>query len=191
MRNLAGVVLAAGSSSRFGQDKRMVPLPDGQWLGMQAVRTMLQVLPRVIAVVRPGDDTYSSAARELGSLIVECESASLGLGHSIACGVDAASDADGWIIALADMPYIRTASYELVVNTMSGGADLAAPVYRGTRGHPAGFSSRFRDELLVLRGDRGARDLLRHHRDLLVALDVDDPGVVDDIDFPEDLRITS
>jgi molybdenum cofactor cytidylyltransferase len=71
---------------------------------------------------------------------------------------------------------------------LSDGAAIAAPAYRGERGHPVGFARRFFEELSALRGDAGAREILRKHPDSIALYDVDDRGVLRDIDEPSDLR---
>ena len=86
------------------------------------------------------------------------------------------------------MPRIRPETVRAVARALAGGAALAAPRYRGERGHPVGFSSRFRDELLALDDDSGARGIVARHRDELVLLDCDDAGIVLDVDVPEDLE---
>ena len=70
---------------------------------------------------------------------------------------------------------------------MTTGAAIAAPSYHGARGHPVGLSSQFRGQLEALRGDEGARAILRLNPDLVTLIDVDDPGVCRDIDTPADL----
>jgi molybdenum cofactor cytidylyltransferase len=88
------------------------------------------------------------------------------------------------------MPYGRPDTIARVLAAVANGALLAAPVYRGQRGHPVGFGAGFRDALLALRGDEGARQILRDHPDALTLIDCDDAGVVQDIDRLDDLRQT-
>jgi molybdenum cofactor cytidylyltransferase len=90
-------------------------------------------------------------------------------------------------VALADMPFIQPASHRAVVAALRAGASLAAPQCQGRRGHPVGFDRRWRDPLSVLQGDQGGRDILSAHREQLVLCPVDDPGVLLDIDRPQDL----
>src|SRR3989442_312708 len=111
-----------------------------------------------------------------------------GMGTSLAAGVRATSDADGWIVALADMPFIRPETIRIVAKALRDGAAIAAPSFRGERGHPVGFARRFLEELSSLRGDDGARQLLNQHPESLTLHEVDDPGVVRDIDKPSDLE---
>ena len=85
------------------------------------------------------------------------------------------------------MPRIRPATIRQIAAVLAGGAHIVAPAYRGTRGLPVGFSGAFREALAALSGDTGARDILRAERSRVTLLDCDDPGVLADIDTPEDL----
>ena len=81
----------------------------------------------------------------------------------------ASRDARGWLVALADMPCIRVATLQAVAELIGGGAALAAPSYAGRRGHPVGFAARWRDALLALEGDEGARAILTGDANIVVA----------------------
>ncbi len=80
------------------------------------------------------------------------------------------------------MPLIQAATIELVVNRLCNGAAIVAPVYHGRRGHPVGFSERFFSRLTHLQTDQGARDLLEQHADILDLVEVDDRGILMDLD---------
>jgi molybdenum cofactor cytidylyltransferase len=94
----------------------------------------------------------------------------------------------GCLVALADMPAVRPSTIAQLVAALAGGASLVAPEYRGTRGHPVGFSQEWFDFLSRLRGDEGARHLLAVHRERLQRISVDDPGILADVDRPADLE---
>ncbi|HYD97558.1 MAG TPA: nucleotidyltransferase family protein [Noviherbaspirillum sp.] len=111
-----------------------------------------------------------------------------GLGSTIACGVKATPEADGWLVALGDMPFIRADTILRVARRLEDGAALVFPAYKGKRGHPVGFSRRFYRDLLALDGDAGARRILDAHPDACIATDVDDAGVLRDVDLPSDLH---
>ena len=85
------------------------------------------------------------------------------------------------------MPAIRAETIARVAEALRGGARIAAPVYRGERGHPVGFAAACYEELSGLTGDTGARSVMHAHRDALVLLQCDDAGVVYDIDRKADL----
>lgn len=183
---IAGVLLAAGRGERFGGNKLLARLPDGTAMGVAAARHLISALPHSVAVLRPDDETLKRLLTAEGLRIVINPNADDGMGTSLACGV-AASEADGWVIALADMPAIRPATIQAVAEALAAGAPLAAPVYRGQRGHPIGFARRFRAALAALDGDRGGRDILAQHANELRLIEVDDPGVLVDIDHAADI----
>jgi molybdenum cofactor cytidylyltransferase len=184
--HIAGVLLAAGSGTRFGGHKLLAPWRDGTAVAVAAARNLIDALPDSVAVLRPGDEILASLLAAEGLRIVVNPNADGGMGTSLACGV-AAAEADGWVIALADMPAIRPATIQAVAEALAAGAALAAPDYHGQRGHPIGFTRRFRVALAALDGDRGGRDILAQHANELRLIEVDDAGVLVDIDRAADI----
>ncbi len=184
---ITGVLLAAGRSERFGGDKLSARLPDGRTVAEAAAEAMVASLPRVLAVTRQDDESLAATLEAAGCHVVVCDRADEGMGASLACGVAASRAATGWVIALADMPAIRTATIAAIAATLAGGASLAAPTYHGSRGHPVGFAGRFGPELAALGGDEGARGVLAGHQAELECVAVEDPGILYDIDTPGDL----
>jgi molybdenum cofactor cytidylyltransferase len=182
-----GLLLAAGSASRFGSDKLQHPLPHGVAIAVQAARHLKSAVPRVVAVVRPGSEPTARALAAEGCEVVVCDKAVEGMGASLACAARAAGAADGYLVALADMPFVRPSTIAAVRDALAGGALLAAPYWRARRGHPVGFTGSFRAELEALSGDEGAKRLLDGHAARLVKVPVGDPGAIRDIDKPSDL----
>ncbi len=185
--NICGILLAAGASKRFGSDKLMHPLARGVPVAVAALANLRSAIPHVIAVVRPGGAALENLLRESGAKVILCANADEGMGASLAAAVSASGDVAGWVIALADMPYIRPETIEKIAASLAAGAAIAAPAYRGERGHPVGMSARFRAQLEALHGDEGARALLKQNAGLIELIEVDDPGVCRDIDTPDDL----
>ncbi|MBL8385952.1 MAG: nucleotidyltransferase family protein [Burkholderiales bacterium] len=181
-----GILLAAGASRRFGANKLLHTI-DGMPIACRAGASLAAALPGALAVTRSGSPLAPMLA-DLGLTVVACPRADDGMGASLACAVAAAGDAAGWVVALADMPFILPASHARVARALAAGADLVAAAHRGVRGHPVGIGARFRDALLALEGDAGARHIVREHAALLRLVECDDPGVLRDIDTPADLR---
>jgi len=182
---VVGILLAAGSATRFGGDKLLATLPDGMPICVAALAHFAVAVDAVVAVVRPGDDRLAAVLAAGGAQVTACPRAAEGMGASLAWGVRAAPLAAGWLIALADMPWIEPATICRVVEALRGGTPLAAPGWRGERGHPVGLAATFYGELAALSGDEGAKAILARHRVSLIA--TEDPGVVRDIDTPADL----
>ena len=189
MRGITGILLAAGSSRRFGSNKLHALLPNGTPLVLAAVRRLHRVLDTVIVVVHPRDETVPALLLAESVQVVVCQNTDAGMGASLAAGVAASDAARGWLIALADMPAIQVSTLQRVAQALDDGAVLVAPFHSGRRGHPVGLHSRFRDELLALSDDAGARSILARHVAVLTRLDVDDAGVLFDVDTPGDLEL--
>lgn len=185
--NIVGLLLAAGAATRFGSDKLQHALPHGVAIAVQAARHLRSEVPRVVIVVRPGSDALIASLAAEKCEIVVCENAAEGMGASLACAARAAGRADGYLVALGDMPFVRPSSIAAVRAAIAGGAPLAAPYFRARRGHPAGIAGDFFDSLVTLRGDEGARQLLAANESRLRKVPVGDPGVIRDIDTPGDL----
>jgi molybdenum cofactor cytidylyltransferase len=179
------ILLAAGHARRFGADKLLQPL-DGQPLACVSATRLQQVLPTV-AVVRPAQHALIERFAALGVPCVISPTSEDGMGASIAAGIAARADAKGWLIALADMPFIQPATIAGVLAALRAGATIAAPHCQGRRGHPVGFAATCGDALRNLRGDAGARELLRQQAANITPVACDDPGIFADIDTPDDL----
>ena len=185
--NIVGLLLAAGSATRFGSDKLSHPLPHGVAIAVQAARQLKCEVPQVFAVVKPGTEPLALQLKSEGCEIVVCENAAEGMGASLACAVRAAGRADGYLVALADMPFLRRTTIAAVRDALSGGAPVVAPYFRARRGHPVGISGAMFEQLLLLKGDEGAKSVLMQNQERLVKIPVGDPGVIRDIDTPDDL----
>jgi len=184
---LVGILLAAGASTRFGGDKLLHPLADGTPMAVRAATTLREVLPESIAVIRPGRSDLRRALAATGLNLIENSNAETGIGGSIAAGVAATADADGWLIHLADMPFVRASTIRQVGRALEQGAGIARPVRDSRPGHPVGFAGAFGAALCRVDGCEGAAVVLRDHPEDVIALITDDSGSVRDIDRREDL----
>ena len=106
------------------------------------------------------------------------------MGYSISVGVNARPNASGWLVLPGDMPLVQPATLQAVARQLAHHA-VAYAQYKGRRGHPVGFSSELYSELVTLSGDEGARRLIARYP--AHGLEVDDPGVLVDVDTLADL----
>ncbi|OAJ71840.1 hypothetical protein A7976_10305 [Methylobacillus sp. MM3] len=198
MKAIAGIVLAAGASRRFGSDKLLHPIKAGDGVMPLLARSLLpwlDVFSRQLTVVvrADSDELRRQVEQALGlekAAAIHwrvCPDSGLGMSASLAAGVADNRDADGWVIGLADMPRMPTTAIAAVRDAVASGALLAAPYCDEQRGHPVGFAASYRNALLTLQGDTGARDVLKRDAGLLHRIDTTDRGVLTDIDRPEDL----
>lgn len=185
------VVLAAGRGSRFAGDAHKLeqPFGDSTVLGSTLQHVIASHLPVVVVCT---DEIAALARRTVASRDIVLAPAvgnalglPAGMGHSIATGVAARPHAGGWLVLPGDMPLVQPESL-LAVAAALAKHPLAFAQHRGKRGHPVAFSPEFYSELIALDGDDGARRLLA--RFPAFGVEVDDAGVLQDVDTADDLR---
>jgi molybdenum cofactor cytidylyltransferase len=184
---ITGILLAAGSSRRFGANKLLHQLPDGDAMAVTSARNLLGPLDEVIAVIRPEDQELKEALSLPGIQVVESPRADEGMSTSIAAGIQVSIDAEGWVVALADMPWVEPETIKLLVDALQQGASIVVPECEGQRGNPVGFAAKWKDVLCSLSGDKGARELIKSHASDVVHVEVKDSGVLRDVDVLEDV----
>jgi molybdenum cofactor cytidylyltransferase len=185
---ITGILLAAGSGSRFGGGKLIHALPDGTPIGVASLRNLRRAVGQTLAVVRDGDDALRKLLEAEGTAVRICPDAERGMARSLVCGVEASRDADGWVIALGDMPFVLPQTINAIVERVTQSGHIAIPAYRGQRGHPVAFGRRYRDEILKLDGDEGARSILGRHPGDVEIVECNDRGILRDIDTKADLE---
>lgn len=185
MSKPVAILLAAGQSSRFGSNKLLHPIDNTPMILLSAQK-LVSVIADSVVVINEALTGLKTQLEQSGLHVVLNDQAEQGMGSSIACGVRASESlyphAGGWLIMLADMPYIETATIEKLQRQLEQGANLVAPIYRQQRGHPVGFSQTYKNELLALNKDVGARDILEKNHEELELVKVNDRGVLIDID---------
>jgi len=189
MKRVAAVVTAAGFSRRYGAASKLHALLDGEPLLAHVLRGLSRVPLAMRLVVIARDDAATSAlVTAAGCAHSVNPDPAAGLGASIATGIRALPDGlDGAFVVLGDMPFATADSHGALLAAFEAlPADaIVAPVCGGRRGRPVLFGAAHFPALSVLTGDTGARALLREAQ--VVEVNVADPGVLTDIDTPEEL----
>jgi molybdenum cofactor cytidylyltransferase len=186
---VAALMLAAGYSRRFGADKRRATLADGRSLLTASLALPCAALDEVWLVLRP-DETPAGLDLPAGVRIVQDPATTRGMGHSLAAGARrllAESTAQAVAIFLADMPQIRRDSLDALL-AQADAERILLPSYRGSRGHPVLFGRSFWPQLAALSGDTGAKSVIQQNPGAVRIVELDDPGLVLDIDTSEDWR---
>lgn len=183
---IVGILLAAGAGSRFGGGKLLARLADDRGVAETACARLLPAVDRVVAVV-PAQPARSRTrcVRRAPRWCAATRRRLAWASASPAAYPPAPTPQAGWSRS-ATCPWCPPPSTAWSP-TLRAGADIAAPVCQGRRGHPVGFAARFGDELRALDGDEGARAVLARHREALLELVVDDDAGWQDIDTPSDL----
>lgn len=188
MPGVSAIVLAAGQSKRMGgPNKLLMPWHDTTVLG--AVLRALDPLAMDTLVVT-GRDREEIAALAVPWEVVWNEDYARGLSASIRTGVAARPLARGYLFVLGDTPEMRTEVVAAVLELAAVASQdvIIAPRYMADAtpfGHPVYFGSAYREDLLKLAGDRGARPIIEANREKLITFDV--PGRLTDIDLRGDL----
>lgn len=186
----AVIVLAAGRGSRFaGPGHKLVQnLASSTVLGSTLRHAVASQLPVVVVTTAALAELACQhvASRDV-VVLPSADGGSaepLGMGYSIAAGVAARAHASGWLVLPGDMPMVRPATLQAVARALAN-HPVAYAQHRGRRGHPVGFAAELYSELVVLSGDEGARRLLARYP--ASPVEVDDPGVLVDVDTEADL----
>jgi molybdenum cofactor cytidylyltransferase len=191
---IAGLLLAGGRGSRFDPsgraDKLLAPW-HGRPIASHAAQLLASACAPCFAILPPEKPALRELLESMGLQTVVDDKVREGMGVSLATGVRAIlafCQPDAIVVALADMPAIRCATLSTVLAAwrLDAGHHLAAaPFYKGKRGHPVVFDARLFPKITALTGDRGAASLLGAVP--ILVIDIDDPGVLQDVDTEADL----
>jgi molybdenum cofactor cytidylyltransferase len=186
----AVIVVAAGRGTRFANADHKLAQSLGAYsvLGTTLRHAIASELPVVVVTTESLSELASRTVAARDVVIVPDAGTpgfeGFGMGYAIAMGVTARADAAGWLILPGDMPLVQPSSLVAVAHQLNQHPVVCAQ-HKGRRGHPVGFSSELYSELAMLVGDDGARRLVSRYPTL--GLELDDPGVLVEVDTEGDL----
>ncbi|WP_456269872.1 nucleotidyltransferase family protein [Kushneria sp. AK178] len=190
--DVLGLILAAGHSRRFGGDKRLADL-SGRTLLAATVATLEPHVAGVTVMLRHGERPDMLGLPTETHFVVAPE-APVGMGISLASAVSTLLESsepclqrcEALALMLGDMPQVQADTLQALM-ARAHRETIVRPCHQGVPGHPVVFGRRFWPALAGLRGDEGARRVLKRHASQVVMLTVDDPGILNDVDTPDDL----
>jgi molybdenum cofactor cytidylyltransferase len=188
MRSVA-VVPAAGSAERFG-GKKLLALIDGEPLLDRTIAALLDGgVDQIIVVVAPDADDLThdvNAFTDARVWPVVNPDPSRGMFSSLQAGL-AEAEGDALLVLPADMPFVDPATVRLLLDAFWKKSAIVSPRFNGKRGHPVILPPFLRDEIRAADQGLTLHDILKRHQDIRTDIEVDDRGVVRDVDRPEDL----
>ena len=174
------LLLAAGESTRYraacGRHKLLEPVA-GEPMLARSYRIASESHLPVAVVLRPEPLALRDCIEGAQQIVVP----SAGIASSVAAGVQATANWQGWLIMLADMPWLSPTTLQQAAHALKA-HPLVRACWQGQPGHPVGFGRGFYAQLAALSGETAARELLAQHEVYLLA--TQDAGVVRDVDLP-------
>ncbi|WP_069942284.1 nucleotidyltransferase family protein [Pseudomonas putida] len=186
--SVVALVLAAGRSVRFGADKRRTLMADGRSLLVHSVERACAVFDDVRVVLREGE-----RGEDLGlpanCRVIASSDYTLGMGHSLAAGAASLVDSQAQAVAilLGDMPWLAPQTLARLAAAAEA-SYIVLPLHGGQPGHPVLFGRDFWPALSGLMGDEGARSVVKAHLASCIRVEVQDAGILQDVDQPEALH---
>ena len=183
----AGIILAAGESSRMGSDKALLPYADSTFLEHLITVFLPRVNPLIVVLGHHADEIAAKLAPPRDFQIVVNENYKRGMLTSLQAGLRAAPGAEALMFTLVDHPAVQPETVDRLIEEFQRTTPaVAIPRFGERRGHPVLIARRVADEILALAPESSAKDAIRKHRDETLFVDVEDAGVLRDVDLPSD-----
>jgi molybdenum cofactor cytidylyltransferase len=196
-RPTAGIILAAGMSTRLGRPKQLVRFGDRYLIDWVLQASLSSKLARVILVM---GYKYATIMKALGKRlqnprleIVINQKYREGMGSSLRLGLERArADFPSVMFLLGDQPIVDSPTIDwLLEKFWESEKDICVPVHKGVRGNPTLFSKAVYDKLLTIKGDMGAREIIQVNSKRVLFVELANPNLFLDIDTLEDVQTFS
>ncbi|PCJ19915.1 MAG: hypothetical protein COA96_16085 [SAR86 cluster bacterium] len=182
-KEIGAVILAAGYSTRFGSSKLLAKLDNGHTVFQQTLKNISAVIPEILIVSRA--DIAPSLSKYSNDIIV-FEQAELGMGASLSFAVKQIENWAGCLVCLGDMPFIQPETYRQIASQLNNNK-IIIPTYDSKAGNPVAFGNNYFSQLKSLQGDTGGKSIINNNAESVSRITIDDPGILQDIDTPDDL----
>jgi molybdenum cofactor cytidylyltransferase len=188
---VSAIILAAGTSSRMGQAKQLLPLGSSTVLAQTIEHAGAAEVDEVVLVLGSSAEPIRhqlSPSLLAGVKVVVNQSYEQGMASSLRAGLSALDpQSAATLIILGDQPFTLPQTLDQIIQAYrDSGAPIVIPTWQGTRGNPVLLDRSVFPEALALEGDVGCRAIFGNHLEEIVNVEVEDRGVLLDIDDRED-----
>jgi len=192
---ISAVILAAGESRRMGIQNKLLLRLGGEALLIKLVKAVCASdVTQILVVIGHEANQIRMELNDLPLSFVYNSNFREGMTTSIKLGIKASSqNSDGFLICLADMPYINTSEINMLIhafdqNHIKGEKLIVIPVFRGKRGNPILFSSEFRNDILGHKKESGCKEVIKHNSESVMEISMDNDNILLDVDNQEDFQ---
>jgi molybdenum cofactor cytidylyltransferase len=185
---LSAILLAAGESRRMGELKQLMPLGEGTIIEQAIDNLLASAVDETIVVLGHKAKEIKKAIAAKPVKIAVNPDYRQGMSTSVIAGLKlVSSQAQAVMLALGDQPLVDSQTInQLIAEFHSHDKGIALPTYKGKRGNPVIFATKYKGELLALKGDIGGREIVQRHPEDVLEVAVGSEGVLTDIDTRED-----
>ena len=184
--SIAAVILAAGSSSRMGSPKALLPIDNTTFVHRIAATARAAGANHILIVLGPPDGDRVKGQLPVGAAWAWNHDPSRGMSTSVQAALNVLPNRTlGMLLWPVDQPLVRVDTVIQIMTAAPG--RIIVPRHEGRGGHPVRIPQRFFPQIAGLPAEEGLRGLLQAEAAAITYVDVDDPGVVQDFDRPEDL----
>ena len=190
----AGIILAAGAATRFGQPKQLLRLKDKYLIERVLDAALNSRLGRVVLVLGFAHQKIQKAlGKKLRHAKLQIEvnpHYQKGQGHSLQVGLSSVINTfPAVMFLLADQPLVDAATINCLLDKFwSADKDIGVPTFHGKRGNPSIFSQKFYQHIMKIKGDIGARQIINAHPERVLEIEIKNPLLFSDVDTPEDFE---
>lgn len=181
---VSGIILAAGTASRMGRTKQLLPFQGTTLLGQVVLNAKQSRIDEIIVVLGHHADDIRNRTHLEDTITIFNPDFKKGQSTSLIAGIKSvASDSDAAMFLLADQPFIAAGTINaLICAFTSSKASIGIPYYKNKQGNPVIISKSLFARIHTLKRDIGVRSLFQAYKDHILKIPVSDPSVLADVD---------
>lgn len=187
---ITGIILASGFSRRMGEDKLLLKIDDESIIERVVKASVSSNLDKIVLVYRK--DEVEKIGKEYGIRTIHNENPDLGQSQSMKIGIRESGESEAYMFIVGDQPFLtKELINRLIEEYKEGEFPIVIPYFNGDRSMPMIMSSKYKEELLNVEGDKGGRNIVKDNPLKVKKVHIEDKKIVMDLDTPEDFEMIS